>query len=169
MAGTNQRKATGSESATEPRTQAARRPSHDEIAMRAFQIYLSRGEWPGRDVEDWLEAEREILMKPEARLIEKRGHFVVRLHLPNIDPANVRILATRDDLVVQTSSRYAGARIFKTVHFPEPIDLRRVRSSWVGEKLVVMALKAALRVHAKPAFEGKPASAANEGSHTAQK
>ena len=61
MAGTNERKTTGSASATEPRTQAARRPSHDEIAMRAFQIYLSRGEWPGRDVEDWLEAERQLL------------------------------------------------------------------------------------------------------------
>jgi len=60
MAGTNQRKATGSASATEPRTQAARRPSHDEIAKRAFEIYLSRGEWPGRDVEDWLEAERQL-------------------------------------------------------------------------------------------------------------
>ena len=116
------------------------------------------------DIDDWLEAEREILMKPEARLIEKRGHYIVRLHLPNIVPANVRILATRDDLVVQTSSRYAGARIFKTVHFPEPIDLRRVRSSWIGEKLVVLALK-----DSKPVSEGRPARATNEGSRTAQK
>ena len=61
MADTHQRKATGSASATEPRTRAARRPGHDEIAKRAFQIYLSRGEWPGRDVEDWLEAERQLL------------------------------------------------------------------------------------------------------------
>jgi len=63
MAGTNERKATGSASATEPRAQAARRPSHDEIAMRAFQIYLSRGKWPGRNVEDWLEAERQLLKR----------------------------------------------------------------------------------------------------------
>ncbi len=63
MAGTNERKTTGSASATEPRTQAARRPSHDEIAMRAFQIYLSRGKWPGRNVEDWLEAERQLLKR----------------------------------------------------------------------------------------------------------
>ena len=58
MTGTSN--ATGSASATKPRTQAARRPSHDEIAKRAFEIYLSRGEWPGRDVEDWLEAERQL-------------------------------------------------------------------------------------------------------------
>src|SRR5947209_13552577 len=61
MAGTNQRKTTGvAQGLDEPRTQAARRPSHDEIAKRAFEIYLSRGEWPGRDVEDWLEAERQL-------------------------------------------------------------------------------------------------------------
>ena len=64
MAGTNQRKATGvAQNLDEPRTQAARRPSHDEIAKCAFQIYLSRGEWPGRDVEDWLEAERQLLSR----------------------------------------------------------------------------------------------------------
>jgi len=28
--------------------------------MRAFEIYLSRGEWPGRVLEDWLEAERQL-------------------------------------------------------------------------------------------------------------
>ena len=61
-----------------------------------------------------------------------------------MDPANVRILATRDDLVVQSSSRYTGARIFKTVHFPKAIDLRRIRSTWLGEKLIGVALKAEL-------------------------
>jgi len=64
MAGTNQRKATGvGRDLDEPRTHAARRPSHDDIAKRAFEIYLSRGEWPGRDIEDWLEAERQLLKR----------------------------------------------------------------------------------------------------------
>ncbi len=43
-----------------PKAHAARVPGHQEIAMRAFEIYLSRGEWPGRDLEDWLEAERQL-------------------------------------------------------------------------------------------------------------
>src|SRR5436190_4906319 len=84
---------------------------YDDITKKAYEKFLSRGGTGTLDIDDWLEAEREILMKPEARLIEKRGHFIVRLHLPNVNPANVRILATRDDLVVQTSGRYAGARI----------------------------------------------------------
>jgi hypothetical protein len=32
----------------------------EEIKRRAYEIYLERGEEPGRDVEDWLQAEREL-------------------------------------------------------------------------------------------------------------
>ena len=31
-----------------------------EIRRRAFEIYLDRGSEPGRDLEDWLQAEREL-------------------------------------------------------------------------------------------------------------
>ena len=33
----------------------------DEIACRAYEIYQRRGGAPGRDLEDWLQAEREVL------------------------------------------------------------------------------------------------------------
>ena len=32
----------------------------EEIRRRAYQIYLERGEQPGRDLDDWLQAEREL-------------------------------------------------------------------------------------------------------------
>jgi hypothetical protein len=35
-------------------------PGHDRIAVRAYEIYLSRGGSPGRELEDWLEAERQL-------------------------------------------------------------------------------------------------------------
>jgi hypothetical protein len=36
-------------------------PSRDEIAFAAYHRYLARGCAPGHDLEDWLEAERELL------------------------------------------------------------------------------------------------------------
>jgi hypothetical protein len=30
------------------------------IRRRAYQIYLERGEQPGRELDDWLQAEREL-------------------------------------------------------------------------------------------------------------
>jgi hypothetical protein len=32
----------------------------DEIRRRAYEIYLERGEQPGRDLDDWLQAESEL-------------------------------------------------------------------------------------------------------------
>ena len=36
-------------------------PTHDEIAQRAYDRYLERGASDGTDVDDWLEAERDLL------------------------------------------------------------------------------------------------------------
>ena len=32
----------------------------EQIAARAYQIYQERGDNPGSDVDDWLEAERQL-------------------------------------------------------------------------------------------------------------
>ena len=32
----------------------------EEIRRRAYEIYLERGEQSGRDLDDWLQAEREL-------------------------------------------------------------------------------------------------------------
>jgi hypothetical protein len=38
----------------------------EEVRLRAYEIYLERGEQPGRELDDWLQAEREL----------KRGAFL---------------------------------------------------------------------------------------------
>ena len=32
----------------------------EEIKRRGYEIYLERGEQPGRELDDWLQAEREL-------------------------------------------------------------------------------------------------------------
>jgi hypothetical protein len=32
----------------------------EEIRLRAYEHYLERGQQPGRDLEDWFQAEREL-------------------------------------------------------------------------------------------------------------
>jgi hypothetical protein len=36
----------------------------EEIALRAYQIYLERNGAPGNPLDDWTRAERELLEKP---------------------------------------------------------------------------------------------------------
>lgn len=35
-------------------------PSENEVRERAFQIFMNRGGEPGHEMEDWLQAEREL-------------------------------------------------------------------------------------------------------------
>ena len=36
------------------------KPSHDEVAARAYEIYRQEGCPQGRDVQHWLEAEKQV-------------------------------------------------------------------------------------------------------------
>ncbi|HXH68294.1 MAG TPA: DUF2934 domain-containing protein [Candidatus Limnocylindrales bacterium] len=39
---------------------AKSKPTQDQIAARAYEIYLERGATPGDPMYDWLQAEREL-------------------------------------------------------------------------------------------------------------
>jgi len=42
-------------------------PTHEEIAIRAYELYEASGRPEGRDGEHWLEAERELTEKYAAQ------------------------------------------------------------------------------------------------------
>jgi len=46
--------------ATDKAVRAVSRPTQQEIAFRAHQIFLERGASPGLELDDWLQAEREL-------------------------------------------------------------------------------------------------------------
>jgi len=39
-------------------------PTRDQIRARAYRIYLQRGCQPGHDLDDWLQAEYELVRLP---------------------------------------------------------------------------------------------------------
>jgi hypothetical protein len=51
-------------SMTEPPKQALQtQPTPEQIRGRAYEIYVSRNGAPGEEVQDWLQAERELSSK----------------------------------------------------------------------------------------------------------
>ena len=40
-------------------------PSHDDVAARAYELFEERGRIHGRDLDDWLQAENELVAKEE--------------------------------------------------------------------------------------------------------
>lgn len=50
-----------SSSPTMPKPRVANhQPTQEEIALRAYQIYLERGGIQGNEFEDWMEAQRQL-------------------------------------------------------------------------------------------------------------
>ena len=45
-------------------------PKAEQIAARAYQLYLERGRTDGYDVDDWLQAEYELMQLPVRKLAE---------------------------------------------------------------------------------------------------
>jgi hypothetical protein len=43
-----------------PTNAPAARPTEEQIAVRAYHIYLERGDADGNPMDDWLQAEREL-------------------------------------------------------------------------------------------------------------
>jgi hypothetical protein len=54
---------TSSPTPRKPRA-AKKRPTPEQIQLRAYEIYLERCGAPGNELEDWVRAERELLEKP---------------------------------------------------------------------------------------------------------
>lgn len=57
---TDERTATAADRAPRSLVAPATVTNSDDIAFRAYDLYLARGCEHGHDVEDWLEAEREL-------------------------------------------------------------------------------------------------------------
>lgn len=53
----------GSSLASKKPKTAKSAPTREEIALRAYEIYLERGGTPGHELEDWIRAERELAQK----------------------------------------------------------------------------------------------------------
>ncbi len=58
-------------------TSANHTPSREEIRFRAYEIYLERGGLAGNELDDWLQAEREL----ERATLPKASEFSVKEEL----------------------------------------------------------------------------------------
>jgi hypothetical protein len=56
---------TAAQPAARKSKKATYQPTNEEIALRAYHIYLERGSTPGDPLQDWLQAERELKELPK--------------------------------------------------------------------------------------------------------
>ena len=131
------------------------REIQDRIRERAYELSQKRGH-SGRDVDDWLTAESEIISVPPAELVEKDDTFQVRMAIVGIDLEDMRILTSSDQLLVRGDygrnretdegivhlCDFKSATVFRSIHFPQPIDVNTVTVEFRDGILRVTARKA---------------------------
>jgi HSP20 family protein len=117
---------------------------HDRIVSRAYDIFCSNGGCCGQDLDDWLKAERELVWKPPIELEEKDKEFRLKIAVPGVDPKDLDIEVTPEDILVKAEVRheheetkgsvhtceFASGNLFRAIHLPKPIDPDKVKAEF---------------------------------------
>lgn len=141
----------------------------NRIRERAYELSQMRG-YPGRELEDWLSAESQIMSVPPAEMMEKDGAFEIQFAVAGINPENLSVMATPDQILVKGDYQhehhedagtihlcdFRSATLFRSVQFPQPVDVNSIRVEFEDGILRVSAnKKGAEQAEPKPAAARK--------------
>jgi len=128
----------------------------NEIRQQAFGFFERRGRTIGMDLDDWLQAEREVVWSPASELVENKDEFCARLALPGFDAKDLEVTATPNAVIVRGESththegkegevcfcEFSGKKLFRRVDLPSEIDVNKVTASLDKGMLEIDAPKA---------------------------
>jgi HSP20 family protein len=125
----------------------------DRIMHRAYDIFENNGRALGRDLEHWLDAERQLVWKPAIELSESDETFHVSVAIPGVDPKALDIEVAPDYLLIKaeihhehTSDKgkvhaceFETGNLFRSIQFPKKIDPNKVKAEFKNGMLYLTA------------------------------
>jgi HSP20 family molecular chaperone IbpA len=93
-----------------------------QIRQLAFHLFESRGYAGGHDLDDWLAAEQELVVKPEPEVTERNGRFEIRLPLSGFEAPEIRVIALPASLVIKGKTQ-GDKTLLRTIDLPDTIDV----------------------------------------------
>jgi HSP20 family protein len=72
-----------------------------QIAQRAFDLFQDRGGWPGRDLDDWFQAESQLLKPVPIELSETDDNYTIRAEVPGFDEKTLKVHAEPNAVCIQ--------------------------------------------------------------------
>ena len=113
----------------------------ERIMRRAYDIFERNGRSLGRDLDHWLQAERELLWKPAVELREEAGEFCLEVAASGVDPKDIDIEVTPEDIVLKAdiqhhhekkgtvhTCEFQSGRMFRSIHLPKRINPDKVKA-----------------------------------------
>lgn len=129
------------------------RKVEERIMRRAYDIFQGNGSVFGQDLDDWLAAERELIWKPAIELSEKNNQFEVKVAVAGVDPKDLRVEVTSEELLVKAETRtekkeekgevhtseFQSGYLFRSIRFPKKVDPGKVKAEVSNGLLSIVA------------------------------
>ncbi len=126
---------------------------HDRIMKRAFEIFDGNGHAPGTDLENWFQAEKELVWTPAIELEETGNEIRLQIAAPGVDAKDIDIEVTPEDVLVKAETRhehkedkgkvhvceFTSGSLFRSVHLPKKIDPDKVKAEFKNGVLSLTA------------------------------
>jgi len=134
----------------------------DRIRNRAYKLFEDRGFEDGYEIEDWLEAERQVCWPP-AELVEDVDEFDIKVALAGYEPDEISVTAAPNDVIVKADhesrkeseesfkrfSEFRSNRVYRRFGLPASIKTDKVEATFKNGMLTIAAKKLA-EERAKP-------------------
>lgn len=134
----------------------------DSIRKRAFSLFQHRNGGTGSDWNDWLQAERDLVLMPATELLEDEKQFTASLALPGFEAKEIEVSAMPDALVIQAGGHhthegtsgsvrfceFSDKQLFRRLDLSCPVDVDKVTASIDKGILRIVAPKAAGQITA---------------------
>lgn len=129
------------------------RKMEDRITHRAHEIFEHHGSMFGRELDDWFTAENELIWKPAMELKEKDNHFELQAAIAGMDPKDLHVEVTPEELLIRGETRiekkeekgqvhfseFRSGSLFRSIHFPKRIDPNKVKAELRNGLLTITA------------------------------
>jgi len=125
----------------------------EEVERRAFDLFEERGCEVGHELEDWLNAEHELLGWPTGELAEKDGTYEMRISLPGFEAKEVEVTAAPNEIVVHATTKeekkeekanvlwteFGSNEVYRRFDVPNSINVDKVTANFENGLLRITA------------------------------
>jgi HSP20 family molecular chaperone IbpA len=91
----------------------------DRVRQRAFEVFEQHGRALGREVDDWLNAEAQLLAAAPAELVEGKKSLEIDVAVPGFSNDQLKVSVLPDCIIVFGKAELKKARKQGKVHFSE--------------------------------------------------
>lgn len=129
--------------------------TYDRIRKRAFELFERRGGTPGFELDDWLQAERDLFWVPQAEVSETETEFKLKVAVPGFGAKDLDITAQPEEILVQGNagkreeqtedgvmySEFGRKELYRRFVLATPIEIGSVSANVENGLLTVIARK----------------------------